>query len=104
GRRCPVGAINRPLERLGECRSLTGVDALEDDLIALDDLVDVDSQVPHSGVAGQLRGQTSAEGLGPFTAWTAGQPDVDAHTNASCGTWFTTSVADDFVGLGHALS
>ena len=43
GCRRSVRAINRPLKRLRERRCLAGLDALKHDLIALDDLVDVDS-------------------------------------------------------------
>ena len=54
-----VRAINCPLKRLGECGRLARLDAFKHNLVALHDLIDVDAQMPHGGVAGQPGGQAT---------------------------------------------
>jgi hypothetical protein len=50
----PVRAVNRSLEGATEHRSLPRLNPFEHDLVGLDEVVDIDSQVPCSSVADQL--------------------------------------------------
>ena len=57
----PVRGVNRLFEGVAERRCLALLDAFEDDLVRLHDVVDVESQVPDSGMADQLLAQPRGE-------------------------------------------
>ena len=51
----PVRGVDGPLEGVTECGRVALLDAVEDDLVRLHDVVDVESQVPYSGAADNSR-------------------------------------------------
>ena len=73
----PVRGVNRPFEGVTERRCLALLDAFEDDLVRLHDVIDVESQVPYSGMADQFPVQLRGEGTRPAPAWAARQLNTD---------------------------
>jgi hypothetical protein len=79
----PVRGVNRLFEGVTQRRCRGLLDAFEDDLIRLHDVVDVEPQVPDSGMADQLLAQPRGEDQRPAPARAARQLNTDAHARAA---------------------
>jgi hypothetical protein len=82
---CPVRAVDRSLEGVTEHRRLARLNPFEHDLVGLDEVVDVESQVPHTSVTDQLAAQLRGKVLAPSAARITRQLNTNANADAALG-------------------